>query len=475
MNQATYEKALSFLRSQIALVAEGFAPPPTTSRDIFSCLKQYVLDFLSGDVSSRFIILSGLRGSGKTTLLTQVFSEVSSTPSNRKLFISLDKLAALNLSLSDVLEVYEKGILATPFERLDEPVFLFLDEVQYDEKWMVVLKTIFDRTDKVCIFATGSAALMLRGSRVGADVARRARYESLFPMNFTEYLRIKHGVSDCGGVSDAIRDAFFESRSAEDLFNRLKCVSQDVTRCLVGVNPSEKDWYVKYGSLPFVLSEKKERDIYTRIYQVVERVVRVDMLVTGTFERGTIGKVLELLYLVAHSDKVSVEKLCRSLNLSRPAVMNILEALEHSEMLLRIPAYGSVNNRTRKSSKYTFFSSSTRSALFNTLGTSLSEKIYTGKLLEDVVAMYLYRVFVCDNVWHLSYDSKKGGADFILTRAGRNIVFEVGLGSKDSKQVSKTLKKTRKDSFGVIISSDKLSINKEKTIVTIPLEMFLLM
>ena len=89
--------------------------------------------------------------------------------------------------------------------------------------------------------------------------------------------------------------------------------------------------------------------------------------------------------------------------------------------------------------------------------------------------MYLYRVFVCDNVWHLFYDSKKGGADFILTRAGENIVFEVGSGHKDGKQVSSTLKRVKKNSFGVIVSADRLSINDEGTMVTVPLEMFLLM
>ena len=475
MDQITQKKALSFLRQCISL-ASDISVSRTTHRDVFVRLRQYAFDFLGGDVMSRFIILSGLRGSGKTTLFTQVFSELSSVLPERKILISLDKLAALNLSLSDILEVYEKDILATSFERLDEPVFLFLDEVQYDEKWMVVLKTVFDRTDKVCMFVTGSAALMLGGGKVRSDIGgRRARYERLFPMSFTEYVRVKYGTFDCKGVSRIVRSAFLESENAEDLFNCLKHVSQDVMRCLASVNPLEKGWYVKFGSLPFVLSEKKERDIYTRIYQALERVVRGDMPASGIFKQSTASKVMELLYIVAHSDKVSVTNLSNLLDISRPVVMNILDALEYSESLLRIPSYGSVSSRVRKPSKYTFFASSVRASLFNMLGTSMGESVYTGKLLEDVVAMYLHRVFVYSNVWHLSYDSEEGGADFILTRAGRNIVFEVGLGSKDGRQVLKTLKKTGKDSFGVVVSADRLSINKEKTIVTVPLEMFLLM
>ena len=475
MDKATREKILLFLQQRISFAPDAASVSHITNRDMFGRLRQYALDFLGGDKANRFVILSGLRGSGKTTLFTQVFSELSSVPSEHKLFISLDMLVTLNLSLLDVLEVYEKDILNTPFERLDKPVFLFLDEVQYDEKWMLLLKTIFDRTDKVCLFATGSAALMLRGGRVGADVARRARYEHLFPMSFCEYLRVKDASFDCSDVSDAVRSAFLSAGNAEHLFTRLQNLSQEVTRFFLQVDPEEKDWYVRYGSLPFVLLEKNERNIYTRIYQVVERVVRNDVPVIGSFERSTVDKMMDLLRIVAHSDKVSVTNLANALDLSRPAVMNILEVLEYSESLLRIPSYGSVNSRVRKSSKYTFFASSVRSALFNILGTSMDKDTYTGKLLEDVVAMYLYRVFVYNNVWNLSYDSEAGGADFILTRAGENIVFEVGSGHKDGKQVSKTLKRVKKNSFGVIVSADRLSINDEGTIVTVPLEMFLLM
>ena len=474
-----HQKTLSFLRGQMSAMSD-LVVSHAVHRDTFGRLRQYVLDFLSGKKENRFIILSGLRGSGKTTLFTQVFSELTAIPQKHKLFISLDRMRDLDVSLTDVLEVYEKDILGTSFERLDDPVFLFFDEVQYDEKWMLTLKTLFDRTEKtkqICIFATGSAALSLQGGRVGADVARRVRYEHLFPMSFTEYIKLKYEKDfEWEKLTDNIRDAFLQSKNAEDLFICLKKMMPDINTCLAEIDPKERNWYMKYGSLPFVLSKEKEEEIHTQIYQVVQKVVKSDMLVIDNFKPGTIAKVVELLYYVAHSDKVLVREIGDSLDLSHPVVTGVLEALEQSESLLKILSYGSVNNQTRKPSKYTFFASSVRSALFNVLGTTRDENFCSGKLLEDVVAMYLHRVFVCTQKgWHLRYDSEKGGADFVLTHRDRDIVFEVGLGHKGVKQVYKTLKKTKPDSFGVVVSSDVLSLDEGKDVVSVPLEVFLLM
>ena len=479
MDQATHQKTLSFLRGQMSGMSD-MAEPHTVHRDMLNRLGQYALDFLSGKKEDRFIILSGLRGSGKTTLFSQLFSELTAVPQKHKLFISLDRMKDLDLSLTDILEVYEKEILGTSFERLGDPVFLFLDEVQYDEKWMLTLKTLFDRTEKtkqVCIFVTGSAALSLQGGRVGADVARRVRYEHLFPMSFTEYIKLKYEKDfEWEKLTDSIRDAFLRSKNAEDLFACLKKLMPDVNTCLAAVDPKERGWYMKYGSLPFVLSREKEEEIHAQIYQVVQKVVKNDMLVIDNFKPGTVAKVVELLYYVAHSDKVPVKEAGNLLGLSRPVVMGVLEALGRSESLLKISSYGSVNNQTRKPSKYTFFASSVRSTLFNVLGTARGEDFCSGKLLEDVAAMYLHRIFVCTQKgWHLRYDSEKGGADFVLAHRDRDVVFEVGLGHKGVKQVYKTLKKTKPDSFGVVVSSDVLSLDERKGVVSVPLEVFLLM
>ncbi len=139
-------------------------------RNCFVKLNMHVQNFLQGKSTIRWITMYGLRGAGKTTLLAQLY-EQTKIESKRKLFLSVDQAVGIfGVSLKDILDVYEEA-LGVSFERLTEPVFLFLDEVQYDEKWALLLKTIYDRSSKVFIVATGSSALssrqvlMLRGVR----------------------------------------------------------------------------------------------------------------------------------------------------------------------------------------------------------------------------------------------------------------------------------------------------------------------
>ena len=484
MDDKKHTQIISFLREQLSrapqrvqiYVQDEQTGNKYPNRNVFVRLRQYAKNFLKGNQNNRLLILSGLRGAGKTTLFAQVFAFLTSVPDKHKLFISLDETTALGLSLVDVLNVYERDILGTRFETLQKPVFLFLDEVQYDPNWALVVKTIYDRTNKVCIFATGSSALALQGGRVGSDIARRAHYERVFPMSFTEYLKIKYRKFEHGGLGASIRDAFTQSENAVDFHARMRDLSHTANSYLADVNTGEVLSYLKYGSLPFVLSEQQEQRIYERIKQVIDKVTRDDLTNIGGFDTSTVARIPELLYAISNSDTVVVDSLSRSMRgITRPVITKVLKTLEHTETLLRIYPYGSVRSQVRKPSKYTFMSSSVRATLFHTFGTILSENDYRGRLLEDAVALCLYRAFVASHGWSLTYDSSQGGADFIVSKEKKAIVIEAGFGEKNTKQVKKSMNLINKDSFGIVVSSQPLSINKEKTIVHMPLELLLLM
>lgn len=194
---------LKFLQEQSTLAdfrAKSYIQDPQNhkrpQRNIFVRLEKYVNDFLAGNTKIRWITLTGLRGSGKTTVLFQLYSMINASEYS-KLFLSLDTThGLLGVSLYEVLETYEK-LLGKPFEALDKPLVLFLDEVQYDKTWGLALKSLYDRTDKVFIFSTGSAALMLN---TNADIARRTVFEKMHPLSFTEYLKIAHRKEEVVGL-----------------------------------------------------------------------------------------------------------------------------------------------------------------------------------------------------------------------------------------------------------------------------------
>ena len=97
-----------------------------------------------------------------------------------------------------------------------------------------------------------------------------------------------------------------------------------------------------------------------------------------------------------------------------------------------------------------------------------------GKLLEDLVGAHLYREFVSRGTGTVRYDAMQGGADFVLQIENkRQIAIEVGLGTKDKKQLIQTMKKIPCE-YGIAISTNTLAWNNELRILDLPLDYFLM-
>jgi len=439
------------------------------TRNCFVKLNMYLNNYLGGNSGIRWLVLSGFRGVGKTTLLSQLYYEVTK-PEVNKLFLSVDQLTQMiGVSLNDALTVYEE-LLGTAFERLEKPVLLFLDEVQYDTKWAITLKTIFDRTKKIFILATGSSAVNLQSN---PDVARRAIFEKLYPMSFTEYIKIKDNKYELPGLSNLLRKSIFESSTAEELFNNLKLNEQKVRQYWSGIERLEIERYMKYGTLPFAVKLRNEGLVYDQIKKILDRVISIDIVELGQFEKEIISRIPEILYSVAASDALSITNLAQDLGINRITLTQVMNILEKTETLMRIYPYGAHVTQIRKPSKYLFSSPAFRSMYYNFVGNIIEKNSYMGKLLEDTVGLYFTRYLANKNA-SITYDSSQGGADFIIKFHDHNIICEVGIGQKGINQIENTAREVQ-SKYGLIISMSPLALFKEKNIVTIPLSYFLLM
>jgi predicted AAA+ superfamily ATPase len=475
MTPVKKEKLITFLQEQIAqadfkarayVFDEKNTKNPT--RNCFVKLQMYISDFLKGNSAARWILLSGFRGIGKTTLLSQLYFE-NARPDINRLYLAVDQVTQiLGVSLDDVLSAYEE-LLGTVFERLDKPTFLFLDEIQYDKKWAITLKTIFDRSRKVFIFATGSSALSLQ---TNPDVARRAISEKVYPMSFTEFLKIKNNKYEIKGLANRIRTSIFESSTVEDVFNSLKATEQDVRIYWTGIDRLEVDKYIKYGTLPFAVRLQNEGLVYDQIKKILDRVISMDIAQLGQFRTEIISRISEILYAIAATDKLSVTNLAKDLTIDKRTLIDILAALEKSETLVRIYPHGAHATQVRKPSKYLFASPAFRSMYYNFIGNTIAEPSYMGKLLEDTVGLYLTR-YLTGKSFSLTYDSAQLGADFIIRRGLQNIILEAGYGQKGFAQIENTAQRVHAK-YGITISMSPLQINPSKTAITIPLTYFLL-
>jgi uncharacterized protein len=441
-------------------------------RSLYVKINSYIKAFLSGQSANRWLILTGLRGAGKTTLLFQIYHEYSSNDFY-KLFLSLDQTRKiLNTPLDEVVSSFE-NLIGKPLEQLEKPLLLFLDEVQYDEKWAIVLKSIYDRTNKVFIFATGSSALQLN---INTDIARRAIFEKLFPLNFSEYMKIKNNKFEIKGLSSVVRDALFFSESAKEVFEKIMSLNEQISSYYFGVSKFEISNFINYGSLPFMVATNNESIVYDQINKTLDRVVLGDISATGRLSAEIVNKIPAILYAIADMDAFNISTISNNFGISRPKVMEIFELLVGSEILYRILPVGSHLNQiseNKKPSKYIFSSPAFRAMYFKMIGNIISPENSKGKLFEDLVGMYLHRIMSKRPGFSINFDPVSGGADFVFGNEGQKIIMEIGASKKDFRQVIESSKRI-KSKYNLVICDDELTLSEEFSSVKVPWKVFLL-
>lgn len=479
MDPQIHEKIDSYLRNQLAQADKRLKAYTVDreGRNYFKrssalILRKYLKDYTQYGKEPRWIAVPGLRGVGKTTLLAQLYTEFRCGP-NYKLYISLDEAkTVLGVSLSDILIVYEE-ILGVVFENLKEPVYIFIDEIQYEENWALILKSLYDRTKKVFIFCTGSSALSIQSN---PDISRRVVFEKLYPMSFTEYMMIKKRKTPIAGLGSDLREAILNSETAEKLYLSLQKSHRSVNAYWSNIDRLEIDKYLRYGTLPFTLQYNQEPLIYEQIERTLTNIITKDIPQLGKFDQTTISRMTQILYTIASSDITSLQSLTKNLGMSITTLAEILEVFEKSEVLLRVYPDGSLFGQVKKPSKYLFLAPAYRSMFFNLIGSIITYDNYKGKLLEDAVGLYLSRILGLRFGSALTYDIAPNGADFIVTLntvKNKRIPIEIGFGSKTFAQVKQTMAKINA-SYGISVSSSQLVLNEEKDIVSVPLSFFLL-
>jgi len=442
------------------------------NRNIFIKVQSHLDKFIKGKAAFRWIALTGLRGAGKTTILYQLYHK-NKNADGYFLTLSMDEVAqTLNSSITEVIKTFEE-IIGRSVSNLDKPLFLFIDEVQYDPKWGIALKAIYDKSDKVFIFTTGSAAVLMN---MNADVARRAIHERIYPLSFTEFVKIKNNHFEEKGLAQEIRNIIFTRKDAKSVFLALKEIEQKINKYYLNISRLDFENYLYYGTLPFMIALENESIVYDQINKSLERVIYKDMPQIEGFSADIINKVPAILYAIADMDAFNFSTLASRFEISRTKVGEIFSVLEKTEVIHRIYPYGShFNQVTKKPSKYLFSSPAFRAMYYKMIGNTISAEDARGRLLEDLVGMYLYRFIDNRSEFSIAYDSAQGGADFILKGLNNILAIEVGVNKKEYRQVMKTAQKVGAD-FSIVISekSDELEYVEDINAIKLPLKYFIL-
>jgi len=144
-------------------------------------------------VEERILGIIGPRRVGKSTLIYQTINyllkEKKVEPKRILLFSGDDPSLFFddNDKMSDILDIYFNEILGEIVTKLNEKVYIFIDEVHFIKKWQNYLKTCVDRKYNIKFIITGSSSLHLfkdaRESLFG-----RIQNIYVLPLTFPEFL-----------------------------------------------------------------------------------------------------------------------------------------------------------------------------------------------------------------------------------------------------------------------------------------------
>ena len=444
-------------------------------RYIYVKTEQYLRRFLGGNTDEkRWVIIPGLRGTGKTTILAQTYYVLADTYGDaiHLLYFSLNEAVdTIGASLLEVLAEYERQI-GESYETLTKPMVLLIDEVQSDSKWAPVLKSLNERSVNTFIICSGSSAVHQQDD---SDISgRRAAVERLYPMSFCEYEMVNFDNYPIGGLKRSLESALYSARTATECYMWLKSQEMHVDQHWSAVERVHWRQYVGTGSLPFALTERSVEDIYDAVLSSVDKVVTKDIQQLGKFDAETIPVIKRLLYILAESDAISIQKLKDLLKISPITITNVHDVLVQAELLIRVPPQGSQAAIARKPAKYLFMSSVVRAAFYHLAGSGSTTATREGRLLEDVAGLHYYRLLRGMRQGGLTYDSAAGGADFILKTAASQIAVEIGRGTKDAAQVVSTMQRIP-CKYGLVVSETPLGLAATDTVVMVPWKFFALM
>ncbi len=463
-------------------------------RPLLLRLASFVKTFQEGTGDTRLVIMFGLRGIGKSTILFQLykrllegrlFSEPVASKRVKKeniLYVTIEQTllqSQYEESKSPILEVaknFVEKIHGKTFETLDKKLYLLIDEAQFDSRWALAVKSIFDSTKNIFIVVTGSSAMALN---LNTDTARRAIKEPLFPLSFMEYEIIKNRVFPIKGTSNNLKELILRNNvsAIPELNTSITAIKKNMVSKRLDLN-SEINDYLALGGFPYGMISTKEIT-YRRLVDMMNRIVSQDIPLITNYETDTIPHIIRLIGALAlkPSGEITQGKLSQTLSIPVAKVNSILDALEKAHLIFVVKPYPKApkDSGLNRGFKYFFMSPTLLSAIQYINGKINLTGLERSLLWETAVGSSLFRLCFTSGgtEYKIFYDPRKEtNVDFILQNplSGEIIPFEVGL-NKDNSQIQSAIDDYETTHGIVITDVDDISTNGK--IIKMPFWMFI--
>jgi len=265
--------------------------------------EKYLVELRNYLEFKQIIILTGLRRVGKTTLMKLIIEELIARGIESKyiLYVSLDDYLLHKNNIIEIINEFRKVHKI----KIEEKIYLFLDEVTYKEDFHIQLKNIYD-SQNTKIFAASSSASMLRDKK--ASLTGRAITLEIKPLDLDEYLVFK-------GINLKKRDKqLYKSYFLE---------------------------YCKDGGLPEnVLSPNREY-----LMNLVDDIIQKDITAFHGIKNHQIVRDYFTLLMERSGKQLSINKIGKILSISPDTSKRYLSYFESTYLIHLLPRWGKTNRK----------------------------------------------------------------------------------------------------------------------------------
>jgi hypothetical protein len=265
---------------------------------------------ISEDMDSKdILLLAGLRRVGKSSIMKLVIGDLikKGIDKTRILFVSLDDFLFNDKSIFGIIDEYR----LLHKTKVEEKIYLFLDEVTYKDKWQQQLKNIYDRGNVKIIAGSSSSSIFVDEN---AYLTGRSRVIEVKPLDFDEWLVFKE--------------------------IKLKAVDSDLMKVYF-------DDYLREGGMPeYVI--KNDR---AYIQNLVEQLIYKDIIAKHNIKMKSVIQDLFLLLMERSGKQLSINNIGNILNITPSNAKRYIEYFEDTFLIGLIRKYGKTNEKITSQSK----------------------------------------------------------------------------------------------------------------------------
>jgi predicted AAA+ superfamily ATPase len=408
------------------------------SRKIFKELEKQASD-------KKISLLIGARQVGKTTLLKALYTGLSKK--NKCIFLDLDILS--NYEKVSTFENFLNTVRLNGYEEKQKEFFyVFLDEFQRYPNLVKIMKNIYDNSNNIKIFASGSSSVQIK-NQVQESLAGRKKINELFSLDFEEFLWFKQ------------KDKLIEN------FSNIKNLKGEVLGLQLKEYKELLKEFLIFGGYPEVVlksSNEEKKDILSSIFDLY---VKKDLV-----EYLNIEKILEMKKLIEflavnHGQKIKYDEISKITSLNFNEIKKYIEILKETYIVEELrPFYTNKNKEIIKIPKIYFIDGGVRNYFINNFN-ELSLRQDSGFLFEGfILSELLKRGFRNLKFWQ---DKNRNEVDIILGINSSIIPIEIkfksGLKSEDFKGIKAFLQHYPKIKNSYLINLNSQKIEKKIKII----------